>query len=477
MEDEKDIVVEEETDTEEIEDDDKEEGDEEIEEALDEADTKEEIELENDESPKEKKSKDKTEIITPKKGKKIKGPKAEKATKSKKRYHDELDEEEDGKNEERVFEEKERSWENVNLPKKLLDEIVAISELQHLTKDQAGALGDTVQQKYFKSVVEPGEAVGIIAAQSIGEPGTQLTLRTKHFAGAAEVSVGSGIQRVEEIVDGRSKARYPTMTIYLNKELSKDKEKADAFARTLIDVRVEDVVKVTENLSDLKFVIEMDKAKLKELNIKADDVVAVLKKFLKGYDSRRLEYAIHFTIMKKNELLKTRKIILKMLKEKVHGIKGIEQTLLLKENDEWLVKTRGSNLKAMLKVEGIDAERVFTNDIMETSKILGIEAGRTLIIKELKKVMDDNGILLDVRHIMLLADLMTFSGEVKGIVRSGITKNKASPFARAAFEETTKHLLDAAFKGEVEKLTGVVENIIVGQPVKVGTGIVELVMK
>ena len=109
--------------------------------------------------------------------------------------------------------------------------------------------------------------------------------------------------------------------------------------------------------------------------------------------------------------------------------------------------------------------------------MLGIEAGRTMVVQELKKVLDDNGIKVDVRHIMLLADLMTFSGEVKGIVRTGITKGKASPFARAAFEETTKHLLEAAFKGERENLTGVVENIIVGQPIKVGTGNVELLMK
>jgi DNA-directed RNA polymerase subunit A" len=100
-----------------------------------------------------------------------------------------------------------------------------------------------------------------------------------------------------------------------------------------------------------------------------------------------------------------------------------------------------------------------------------------MVVEELKKVLDDNGINVDIRHIMLLADLMTWSGEIKGIVRTGITKGKASPFARAAFEETTKHLLDAAFKGEVETLNGVVENIIVGQPIKVGTGIVELIMK
>jgi len=377
----------------------------------------------------------------------------------------------------RKYEEKERDWEQVAMPKKLLEEIVAISEVYKLSKEHADILADAVFSKYNHAIVEPGEAVGIIAAQSLGEPGTQLTLRTKHFAGSAEVSVGSGIQRVEEIVDGRSKAKYPTMTIYLKPEFRKDREKADKFARSLIDVRIEDIVKLNESFEEMKMSIEVLTEKTKPLGLKSDEIVDVLKKGLKDLSARQLDNTVHFAIEKKSDFLKVRKDLLKILKEKVHGVKGIEKTLVVKEGDEFVIKTSGSNLKAVLKLEGIENEKVFTNDIIETSKILGIESGRTLIVQELKKVLDDNGIKVDVRHIMLLADLMTFSGEIKGIVRTGITKGKASPFARAAFEETTKHLLDAAFKGEKENLTGVVENIIVGQPIKVGTGIVELLMK
>ena len=287
---------------------------------------------------------------------------------------------------------------------------------------------------------------------------------------------------MEEIVDGRSKAKYPAMTIFLTKELSKSKEKAEEFAKNLIDVRVADITKLNENFEELKFSIEINKEKAKELNLKINDVADLLKKFLKGINARQLDNTVHFTINKKSELLRVRKDLIKLMSEKIHGIKGIEKTIIVKEkdnlgNEEFVIKTTGSNLKAVLKLEEVDQTRVFTNDILETTNVLGIEAGRTLIVKELKKVMDDNGIAVDVRHIMLLADLMTFNGDIKGVVRTGITKGKASPFARAAFEETTKHLLDAAFKGEKENLTGVVENLIVGQPVKVGTGIVELLMK
>ncbi len=392
-----------------------------------------------------------------------------------------VEEEEEIDPSEKIYEEKERNWEQVALPKKLLEEIVAISEVYKLSKTQADKFADAVMTKYNQVIVEPGEAVGIVAAQSLGEPGTQLTLRTKHFAGAAEVSVGSGIQRVEEIVDGRSKAKYPTMTIFLASEFRKDKDKAEKFARSLIDVRVQDVVKINEDLENMKVAIEIQTDKTKALGLKSDDVAEILKKGLKDFKAIYRDNTVHFAVEKKSEYLKIRKEMLKLLDEKVHGVKGITKTLIVKEKtkdtEEFVVKTSGSNLKAVLKLEGVDNERVFTNDIIETSKVLGIEAGRNLVVTELKKVLDDNGIKVDVRHIMLLADLMTFSGEVKGIVRTGITKGKASPFARAAFEETTKHLLEAAFKGERENLTGVVENIIVGQPIKVGTGIVELLMK
>jgi DNA-directed RNA polymerase subunit A" len=409
-------------------------------------------------------------------------PKKEEAPKAEKKEVKEETEEsketkKSKKSDKRTYEDEERGWEQVALPKKLVDEIVAVAEVFNLDKKQTDILADSVKEEYDSLIVEPGEAVGIVAAQSLGEPGTQLTLRTKHFAGSAEVSVGSGIQRMEELVDGRSKAKYPTMTIYLNDEFKKDKAKALEFSKSLIDVRVSDITKIDENFEDLKFTMEIDEKKAKELNLNIDEIADVLKAGLKDLKSQQRDNKVFFSMEKKSDILKARKDLIKLKKEKVHGVKNIEKTLLVQENDEWIIKTSGSNLKAVLKLEDVEQDRVFTNDVLETSKVLGIEAGRGLIVQELKKVLDDNGIAVDVRHIMLLADLMTYNGDVKGIVRTGITKLKSSPFARAAFEETTKHLLDAAFKGEEETLTGVVENLIVGQPVKVGTGNVELLMK
>jgi len=369
-----------------------------------------------------------------------------------------------------------RILEDEELPPLILDELNALVEQNVLPKNKYEKVLNELKIMHSKLQVEPGEAVGIIAAQSLGEPGTQLTLRTKHFAGAAEVSVGSGIQRVEEIVDGRSKARYPTMTIYLkDKNLKSDIDKVDPFAKTLIDVRVADTVKVNEDLSKNKVVIIMLKEQALERNIPLSELAEKIEIQLKA-KGKRVEDSLEFTF-KDDTLLKIRRNLNKLLNTRIQGIKGIEKTIVIQEEKEFVIKTSGSNLKAVLKLPEVDVRKTTTNDIKELSKVLGIEAGRNAIVSELNKVLQENGIDVDIRHIMLLADLMTQDSEIRGIVRTGISRGKASPFARAAFEETVKHLLDAAFKGEREKLQGVVENIIVGQPIKVGTGMVDLIMK
>jgi len=368
-------------------------------------------------------------------------------------------------------------WENRVLPKSIFDQVALVAEQRKMSGSKSSLFAKKIEEIYEEMKVEPGEAVGIIAAQSLGEPGTQLTLRTKHYAGAAEVSVGSGIQRVEEIVDGRSKAKYPTMTIFLQPALAKDKGKAEKFAKSLIDVRFSDVSEMKEDFSLKKVVVSLLQGNVKERGLDEKELLDKLKKSIKNAKARQRKLSVEFVFSKREPLLRIRKNFIKLLNSRIHGARGIEKVLVVEEQGEFVIKTSGSNMKAILKLPEVNTAKTVTNDIMEASDVLGIEAGRTMIFNELRKTLDENGILVDLRHLMLLADLMTFSGSIKGIVRTGITREKKSPFARAAFEETVKHLLDASFKGEKDDLQGVVENIIVGQPVKVGTGRVELIMK
>ncbi|MBN2127007.1 MAG: DNA-directed RNA polymerase subunit A'' [Candidatus Diapherotrites archaeon] len=412
---------------------------------------------------------------TPEKKETKKAPKKEKAAKPVKVKREEEKKSKEAKPVREDFYTQGELMPKTHLPKSVTDEIEEYIKDKKITEKEKNKFTEYLEKKYDSLIVNPGEAVGIIAAQSLGEPGTQLTLRTKHFAGAAEVSVGSGIQRVEEIVDGRSKAKYPAMHIYLEEEFRKNKEKATNFAKLLIDVRILDVINVKENFDKKIIAIEMDEIKTSERNVDLKELEEKIRKGMK-YTCKKNKNTLTFELGKES-LLKARKNLNKLLNSRMQGVKGIEKIIVTEENNEFMIKTRGTNLKAVIKMPEVDGTRTTTNDIKEISKVLGIEAGRNSAMYELKKVLDDNGIAVDIRHIMLLADLMSYSGDIKGIVRTGITREKSSPFARAAFEETVKHLLEAAFKGEEEDLNGVVENIIVGQPIKVGTGTVTLEMK
>ncbi|HNI41578.1 MAG TPA: DNA-directed RNA polymerase subunit A'', partial [Methanoregulaceae archaeon] len=161
----------------------------------------------------------------------------------------------------------------------------------------------------------------------------------------------------------------------------------------------------------------------------------------------------------------------------VQGIDDIERVVVRKESGEYILYTEGSNIKDVFEVEGVDTTRTRTNNISEISQVLGIEAARNAIIHEALSTLGEQGILVDVRHIMLVADMMCMEGEVKQIGRHGIAGEKESVLSRAAFEVTVNHLLDAAVANEVDELSGVTENVIVGQPIQLGTGDVKLIAK
>jgi DNA-directed RNA polymerase beta' subunit len=161
---------------------------------------------------------------------------------------------------------------------------------------------------------------------------------------------------------------------------------------------------------------------------------------------------------------------------KVRGIPEIKRVLTLQEGGEWIIRTDGSNLEEVIKIDGVEPLSTTTNNIHEIAEIFGIEAARNALIKEAHAVLEEQGLDVDVRHVMLVADIMTKMGEVQQIGRHGISGEKSSVLARAAFELTIQHLVSAALRGEIDPLKGVIENIIVGQSMPLGTGSVELFM-
>jgi DNA-directed RNA polymerase subunit A" len=167
-------------------------------------------------------------------------------------------------------------------------------------------------------------------------------------------------------------------------------------------------------------------------------------------------------------------LVEKIKKISLKGIEGIKRVVIRKEGDEYVLYTEGSALRKMMQFEGVDPARTKTNNINEIGEVLGIEAARNAIINEATDTLREQGLSVDVRHIMLVADIMTVDGDVKQIGRHGVSGEKASVLARAAFEVTVNHILDAAVRGDVDDLRGVTENVIVGQ---LGTGDVQLVAR
>jgi len=176
----------------------------------------------------------------------------------------------------------------------------------------------------------------------------------------------------------------------------------------------------------------------------------------------------------KEDIVSLRKIKDKILNTHVSGIKGIENVIVIKEDDDWIIQTEGSNLHDVLRVREVDIARTKTNDIHQVYEVLGIEAARNAILYESKKTLDEQGLDVDIRHLLLLADIMTIDGEIRDIGRYGVSGKKKSVLARANFEETKKHLINASFYGEHDELKGIIENIIIGQLAPIGTGMIEL---
>ncbi|MEE8632655.1 MAG: DNA-directed RNA polymerase subunit A'/A'', partial [Candidatus Bathyarchaeia archaeon] len=143
---------------------------------------------------------------------------------------------------------------------------------------------------------------------------------------------------------------------------------------------------------------------------------------------------------------------------------------------QWVIRTDGSNLPPILETKGIDPTKTISNHVHEIAKTLGIEAARNLLVKEAIGVLEEQGLDVDIRHIMLVSDIMTLTGEVQQIGRHGISGKKSSVLARAAFEITVPNIVAAAVKGETDPLRGVTENVIVGQSIPIGTGLVNLYM-
>jgi len=361
------------------------------------------------------------------------------------------------------------------LPLSIIEELRAYLNKVKLTEAQLESILQMSVDAYERARIEPCEAVGIVAAQSIGEPGTQMTMRTFHYAGVAEINVTLGLPRLIEIVDARKIPSTPIMRIKLEQEYAKDREKAKAVGWEIEETNIIDIGSMAVDMAKMQIVVELNEKTLSRRNITAEEVAQKIVAETKAdVQQEGLKITISPTRSSYRELLRLAEDI-KCITLK--GVKGINRVIIRKENDEYVMYTEGSALKRVFQFEGVDASRTKTNNITEIAEVLGIEAARNAIISEAMDTLREQGLEVDIRHIMLVADMVTAEGDVKQIGRHGVAGQKASVLSRAAFEVTVNHLLDAGVKGHIDELAGVTENVIVGQPIQLGTGDVELIYK
>ncbi|XDT06804.1 RNA polymerase Rpb1, domain 5 [Nakaseomyces glabratus] len=379
-----------------------------------------------------------------------------------------------------------------------IDAIVqhSIMQLYRITEDAVQKFLEIAISKYHRAKVEPGTAVGAIGAQSIGEPGTQMTLKTFHFAGVASMNVTLGVPRIKEIINASKVISTPIINAVLvnnNDERAARVVKGRIEKTLLSDVcyYIQDVYK--ENMAYLQVKVDLntiDKLQLEltiediaiaitrapKLKIQTSDVTVLGKDKIainvlpEGFGSKTSSTSLKEPT--ENDVFYRMQTLRRALPSiMVKGLNDIARAVInIRDDGKRELLVEGYGLRDVMCTDGVIGAKTATNHVLEIFNVLGIEAARASIIGEIDYTMSNHGMSVDPRHIQLLGDVMTFKGEVLGITRFGLSKMRDSVLQLASFEKTTDHLFDAAFYMKKDAVEGVSECIILGQTMSIGTG-------
>lgn len=410
---------------------------------------------------------------------------------------------------------------------------------EKLSKESFDWLLGEIKNKFTTSLAHPGEMVGSIAAQSMGEPATQMTLNTFHSAGISSKNVTLGVPRLKEIINVAKTIKTPSLSIHLQREVSTDsnimREVQSSIEHTTLehvmlrseiyydpnpeetiideDDDIIDLYKIAPSMEEnipltdlspwlLRF--KLDDAKIMERRL---DIEEIRDKIHSYYP--RLVNIMHTDINAQNVIMRIRmKKFDKDSEEELQTLKNLEGELLksmsLKgfpeitkvyaktidypyfdedsgaykktKKEHWMLETDGVALAKIMNEKYVDFSKTTSNDINEIFSVLGIEAVRKSLLMELRTVLGAYSIYVNYRHISTLCDVMTQRGLLTSITRHGINRIETGALRRCSFEETVEILLEAAAYGEIDHLRGVSENIIMGQLAPMGTGCFDLML-
>ncbi len=323
-----------------------------------------------------------------------------------------------------------------------------------------------------------GEPVGVVTAQSFGERSTQMVLRALHAAGISSRVISSGLPRLVEIVDARKRPKNAMMTIRFGKATAKDYEKVREIKQKLEEVRVKSLINgFEENLKAGTMVLHFNKEAMSERSVTIAKIMNIISSRFDNVEVSNERNEVTVRHRKRKDIKAARTAFVHIRDEIISGVPGVSKAVINEEKNEFYIATSGSNMNGALEIEGVEPDNIYTNDIFEVLGVFGVEAARNAIASEIMFVLDDESVSMNFKHIALLADTMVYSGKIKSIGRHGLAGDKDSVFARAAYEETIKHFVNAGFYSETDRLRGVAENVIIGKQITVGTGKVKLMIK
>jgi len=358
-----------------------------------------------------------------------------------------------------------------------------------LTLDELENIIHKIKQEYVRIKAIAGESVGAIAAQSIGEPATQMTLNTFHFAGVSSMNVTLGVPRLEELINCTKSDRMKTPSTIIQTD------DPDTAIKELKHITLETLVKrikvtKTPDKKEVEWFHVFPDADYVPHKPERETLVIYLKEWYDVYaiksvfDTTMVTCAytdgpnaiFHLQLLNDSDIGVYYEQNIR--KQSIRGVEGAEQTIKVKlpGAKKYHVETSLSDLNKIIQMEDIDFSSINTNDIHAVAKTYGIEAARGTLIREIRQILSYYGIYVNMRHITLAVDWMTWVGELTPLTRHGIRKIDTSPLKRSTFEEVVDVFNQAACSKETDMLNGISECIISGAPPKVGTNVVGTVV-